>query len=232
LAAGGFNVALLARTQTELSEVAEAIRSRGNRASVFTCDVSDPRSVASMQGEVLAQLGTPSIVVNNAGVAPSAKLEDTSDELWQQTIAVNLSGAFYISRAFVPEMKARGDGHIVMIASTAAMEGFAYTSAYTASKHGLLGLTRALAKELEKSGIKVNAVCPGFVRTRIVEESVDRLVNVAGQSPEQAEAKFAAMNKEGRLLEPAEIAETVWRLTKESSVPTGKAIDAHGMLLD
>jgi ketoreductase len=145
---------------------------------------------------------------------------------------VNLSGPFYMSRAFAPLMKSAGGGKIINIASTAAFEGYAYTSAYVASKHGLLGLTRALAVELARQNIQSFAVCPGFVRTRIVEESVERLTVVAGKSRDEAEAQFAGMNKEGRLIEPREIADTVWRLVSENRIPSGKAVDAHGMLLD
>jgi NAD(P)-dependent dehydrogenase (short-subunit alcohol dehydrogenase family) len=214
-----------------LEEIVAAIRSSGGKAHGFVCDITRSQEVESLR-EKVSRLGRVTLLVNNAGVAPSAKLEATTDEMWDQTISVNLTATFYMSRAFVPAMRLVEGSRIINIASTAAFEGFAYTAAYTASKHGILGLTRALAKELERSGIRVNAVCPGFVRTKIVEESVERLMGVAGKSQVEAEQQLASMNKEGRILEPGEIAETVYRLTQENSIPSGKAIDSHGMLLD
>jgi NAD(P)-dependent dehydrogenase (short-subunit alcohol dehydrogenase family) len=231
LAAEGYTVVLIARTTTEINEVKKELTALGRTAHAFACDVTSSLDVELLEQRVSKDVGAIDVLINNAGVAPSEKLENTTDDLWHRTIATNLSGPFYLSRAFVPSMKKNGGGAIINIASTAAMEGFAYTAAYTASKHGVLGLTRALAKELGRNGIRVNAICPGFVRTSIVEASVQNITEKTGRSAEEAEADLAKLNKEGRLIEPEEIAETVLEMLK-TAMFSGKAVDAHGVLLD
>lgn len=231
LAQEGYVVVLVARTTTEINEVKKELIAQGMSAHAYACDVTSSLDVELLEQRVLKDVGAIDVLINNAGVAPSEKLEHTTDDLWHRTIATNLTGPFYLSRAFVPAMKKQGGGAIINIASTAAMEGFAYTAAYTASKHGVLGLTRALAKELERNGITVNAVCPGFVRTAIVEVSVRNITAKTGRSAEEAERDLAKLNKEGRLIEPDEIAETVAEMLKNAAF-SGKAVDAHGVLLD
>jgi len=224
-------VVLCARSLEEVILAADHINKLGGKAFAFKCDISRSQDVETLRAQ-LEEIGTVSILINNAGVAPSAKLEATSDELWSETLGVNLSGAFYCSRAFVPGMKSLGKGSIINIASTAAMQGFAYTAAYTASKHGVLGLTRALAIELKKFRIAVNAVCPGFVRTNIVAESAARISSQTGKSAAEAEKVLASMNEEGRLIEPDEIADTVFSLLSTPDFTTGKAFKADGTLIE
>lgn len=231
LAEDGYTVALIARTTSEINELKKELLAQGRHAFAYACDVTSSLDVDLLEQKIAKDAGIVSVLINNAGVAPSEKLENTGDDLWHKTIATNLTGPFYLSRAFVPAMKKRGGGQIINIASTAAMEGFAYTAAYTASKHGVLGLTRALAKELERSNIKVNAVCPGFVRTSIVHESIKNITAKTGKSSEEAEQDLAKFNKEGRLIEPEEIAETVARMLQNGSY-TGKAVDTYGLFLD
>ena len=231
LAKAGYEVVLIARTTSEINEVKKELQQQGFKAHSYACDVTSSLDVDMLEQRITKDVGTVTLLINNAGVAPSEKLENTGDDLWHQTIATNLTGPFYLSRAFVPAMKKLGGGDIINIASTAALEGFAYTAAYTASKHGVLGLTRALAKELERTKIRVNAICPGFVRTSIVEASVQNITAKTGKSAEEAEAELAKFNKEGRLIEPQEIAETVL-LVLNSSTYSGKAVDSHGVLLD
>jgi 3-hydroxybutyrate dehydrogenase len=231
LARDGYTVVLVARTTSEINEVRKELVGTGVKACAYACDVTSSLDVDLLEQRVIKEVGVVTVLVNNAGVAPSEKLENTDDDLWYRTIATNLTGPFYLCRAFVPAMKKNGGGSIINIASTAAMEGFAYTAAYTASKHGVLGLTRALAKELQRNSIMVNAICPGFVRTSIVANSVENITAKTGKSAEEAEADLAKFNKEGRLIEPTEIAETVSQMLK-SPIPTGKAVDAYGVLLD
>lgn len=231
LAADGYIVVLTARTTSEITEVKRELQARGYTAHAYACDVTSSLDVDLLVQRIEKEVGSVSMLINNAGVAPSEKLENTDDDLWHRTIATNLTGPFYLSRAVVPAMKKLGGGVIINIASTAALEGFAYTAAYTASKHGVLGLTRALAKELERSNIRVNAICPGFVRTSIVEASVQNIIAKTGRTADEAEADLAKFNKEGRLIEPAEIAKTV-SLLLQNEQHTGKAVDAHGVLLD
>lgn len=230
-ASEGFRVALIARTLTEISQLRSELLEKGYSAYAFVCDVSSSAEVEMLHTRISSELGPVSVLVNNAGVAPSEKLENTTDELWYSTLAINLTGPFYMCRAFVPTMKRNGGGSIVNVASTAAYQGFAYTAAYTASKHGLLGLTRALAVELSKANVRVNAVCPGFVRTQIVETSIDTIIARTGKSATDAEAELARLNKEGRLLEPEEIAETIFTIA-HTETRTGNAFDAHGMLVE
>ena len=231
LAREGHTVVLVARTKSEINEVRKELTTDGYIAHAYACDVTSSLDVDLLEQRITKEIGPIAILINNAGVAPSEKLENTDDDLWHRTIATNLTGPFYLSRAVVPSMKKNGGGVIINIASTAALEGFAYTAAYTASKHGVLGLTRALAKELERSKITVNAICPGFVRTSIVEASVQNITAKTGKSAEEAEADLAKFNKEGRLIEPHEIAETVAEMVRSAKY-TGKAVDAHGLLLD
>jgi NAD(P)-dependent dehydrogenase (short-subunit alcohol dehydrogenase family) len=227
----GFSLILVARTTTEINDVKKSLTNKGHDAYAYACDVTSSLDVDLLEQRVKKEVGAISVLVNNAGVAPSEKLENTTDDLWHRTIATNLTGPFNLCRSFVPGMKAQGSGKIINIASTAALEGFAYTAAYTASKHGVLGLTRALAKELERNKISVNAICPGFVRTSIVEASVQNITAKTGKSSEEAESDLAKFNKEGRLIEPEEIAETVAEMLRTGSY-SGKAVDAHGVLLD
>jgi NAD(P)-dependent dehydrogenase (short-subunit alcohol dehydrogenase family) len=158
---------------------------------------------------IKSDVGTIDILVNNAGIAESAKLEDTTDEFWQKTFAVNVDAPFFLARAIVPDMKKNNKGTIVNIASTAALEGFNYTSAYTASKHALLGLARALSVELRKSNITVHTICPGFVRTDILTKGIKNITDRTGKTSEEAEAQLSKMNISGKIIEPEEVAAIV-----------------------
>jgi 3-hydroxybutyrate dehydrogenase len=136
--------------------------------------------------------------------------------MWENAFAVNVDGAFFLIRTYLPDMKALGEGHIINIASIAAIEGFPYTAAYTASKHALLGLSRAIAKEIARHNIRVSTICPGFVRSNILEAGISNVMSKTGKTREQSEAQLAAMNKKGKILEPKEIAEAV---LKELDMP-------------
>ena len=221
---------LVARSNEGITAVRNEIVSAGGKAWACPCDITQPGEVLALKEDIASELGTVNILVNNAGIAPSAKLEATTDELWRETFAVNTDGAFYMTRAFVPAMREIG-GHIISIASTAALQGFRYTTAYTASKHALLGLMRALAEEVRETGIKVSTLCPGFVRTRILEESVENVMGRTGKSKEEAEQIFASMNRDGKLIEPEQIADTVFRLISDSNLQSGLAYDADGIAI-
>lgn len=225
LAAAGADVAVLARSESELNEAAGAIRALGRRALALVCDLSEPGLALD---RVAAELGPVQVLVNNAGVAPSCKLQETSDELWARTIAVNLTGAFGFSRAALPAMLAAGWGRIISIASTAAKAGYPYNAAYVASKHGLLGLTRALAVEVARMGVTVNAVCPGFVDTDIVRDAVANLVQRTGRSGAEARRAFEKMSPQQRLITPAEVAACVVYLAGEGA----RGINGQGIVID
>lgn len=209
LAAAGHTAILTARTTTELESVKQEIESKNGTAFIYPCDITKKEALTSLLASVKNDIGNVDVLINNAGIAESAKLEDTSDEFWQKTFAVNADAPFFLSRAVVPDMKKSGKGIIINIASTAALEGFNYTSAYTASKHALLGLSRALAIELRKSKIFVHTICPGFVRTDILAKSVKNITKRTGKSNTDAEAELGKMNASGKIIEPEEVANIV-----------------------
>ena len=202
----GAHVAVLARTAAETEAVATEVRALGRRAMAVACDVGDRAQVDAAVQTVTDALGPVGILVNNAGVAVSAKLADTDDALWERHLRVNLTGAFYLSRAILPGMRTAGWGRIVNVASTAGRAGFPYVAAYVASKHGLVGLTRALAMELATTGITVNAICPGYAATDLTWESARQVQARTGRSYEDAVKALAAFSPQRRLVEPEEVA--------------------------
>jgi NAD(P)-dependent dehydrogenase (short-subunit alcohol dehydrogenase family) len=202
----GAHVAVTARTLGELDAVAAQVRALGRKALAVPCDVADRGQVDAAVRATAEALGPVEVLVNNAGIAVSAKVVDTGDDLWARHLAVNLTGAFYASRAVLPAMLAARRGRIINIASTAARQGFPYVAAYAASKHGLLGLTRALAMEVAAAGITVNAICPGYVASDLTWESARRIQAKTGQSYDAAVASLAAFSPQKRLIEPDEVA--------------------------
>jgi 3-hydroxybutyrate dehydrogenase len=202
----GARVAVVARTSAEVEAVAAEIRAEGRRAVALPGDVTDSSRVEAVARAAAEALGPIQILVNNAGLAVSAKVLDTDDALWERHLRVNLTGAFYMSRAVLPGMLAARWGRIVNIASTAARAGFPYVAAYVASKHGLLGLTRALALEVVAAGVTVNAICPGYVATDLTRQSARRIQEMTGRTYEQAIESLAAFSPQRRLVEPEEVA--------------------------
>jgi 3-oxoacyl-[acyl-carrier protein] reductase len=169
-AQAGARLALCARNGDAVERVAEAIRQAGGEALAAACDVSSPREVARF-AEALAGLGAPDALINNAGVVARARLDEMSVEAWDEVVGVNLRGAFLMTRAFLPAMRARRAGRIINVSSISGRQGTARLTAYCAAKHGLVGLTRALAEETREDGIQVNAVCPGSVDTEMLKGS-------------------------------------------------------------
>ncbi len=230
----GVPVVLVARTSEEISTLRNEIIERGGKAYATPCDVSIASEVDALSKDVIEELGPVTTLVNNAGIAPSSKFEETTDAMWRETFGVNVDGAFYMTRAFRPTMIPHG-GHVVSIASTAALEGFRYTAAYTASKHALLGMMRALAAEYKSSTITFSTICPGFTRTQILHEAIQATMG-RGASQEKAEAMYAMMNREGRIIEPEEIAETVYRIVTRiaddaGNIVSGLAYNSNGTVL-
>lgn len=220
LASEGASLTLLGRQPEPLQRLAAELGAQWR-----ACDVGDAAAVNA----VFAALPPVHILVNNAGQALSQPLERTDDALWQQMLTVNLSGSFNCLRAALPGMKSTGWGRVVNIASTAAQRGYAYVAAYCAAKHGVLGLTRAAALELAGKGITVNAVCPGFTETDLLQASVDNIVAKTGRSPEQARAELAKGNPQGRLIQPDEVAATVaWLCSEGAAGINGQAISVSG----
>lgn len=225
LAGAGARVTLIGRDRARLDRAAAGLAA----AQAIAADVSDDDAVAAAFRRAADEFGPPAILVNNAGQAESAPFHRTDPALWQRMIAVNLTGAYLCCRAVLPAMLAQDYGRIVNIASTAGLKGYAYVTAYCAAKHGLVGLTRALAMETARTGVTVNAVCPGYTDTDMVAESVGRIVAKTGRSAEQARAELARGNPQGRLVEPREVAAAVLFLCgPDAAAMTGQAIAVAG----
>lgn len=206
LAEAGARVVVSARAGGEIEAVAARLRGRSFEVSALACDVTDPEAVGRLAVESAARLGQVDILVNNAGVSSSAPLRSQSLEEWRRLFAVNVEGLFLATRAFLPGMAERGWGRVVNIASIAGRTGAPYISAYAASKHAVVGFTRACAAEVAGRGVTVNALCPGYVDTPMTERSIERIVEKTGRSAEETRRKLVEANPQGRLIEPEEVA--------------------------
>ena len=192
-------------------------------------DVADESQIKTAFAQAASALGAIDILVNNAGQAQSAPFLKMDAALWQNMLAVNLTGTMLCIQQVLPAMVERGRGRIVNVASTAGLKGYPYVAAYCAAKHGVLGLTRALALELASKGVTVNAVCPGYTETEIVRESIARVVAKTGRTPEQAMAEFVKGNPQGRLVQPQEVADAVlWLCGPGAAAITGQSIAVAG----
>lgn len=226
LAGEGADLTLLGRNQATLDALAASL---GGRAHGVVADITDAAQVAAAFAAARERFGPVAILVNNAGQAESAPFGRTSQALWDRMLAVNLTGTFLCAQAALPDMLALGWGRIVNIASTAGQRGYAYVTAYAAAKHGVVGLTRSLALEVARKGITVNAVCPGYTETDILRESIDNVVAKTGRSADEARASFAAVNPQGRILQPEEVADAVrWLCGAGAAAITGQCISVSG----
>ena len=228
LAAAGMRVSLLGRDAQALERVANELGG-SERAATFIADVGDSTAVQKAFEGSRARFGPVEVLINNAGQAASAKFTETDATLWNRLLTVNLTGTYLCTRQAVPDMLQAGFGRIVNIASTAGLRGAAYISAYVASKHAVIGLTRSLALEYAARNITVNAVCPGYVDTDIVKNAIARISSRTGRSESEARATLLATNPQGRLIEPREVAETVmWLCRPGSESVTGQSIVLSG----
>jgi NAD(P)-dependent dehydrogenase (short-subunit alcohol dehydrogenase family) len=224
LARDGARVVVAGRTRAEIDAVAASLHGRA-----LPLDVADRASIAAGLAVLQAEGVHVDVLVNNAGAAESAPLDRTADELWDRMLAVNAGGAFALCRALVPPMIARGWGRVVNVASNAGLTGYAYSAAYCAAKHALVGMTRAIAMEVARTPVTVNAVCPGWVDTRLVDETIDRIVEKTGRSAAEARRSLEAMSPQRRLVGADEVAHVVAMLCAEEARSVhGQAIAVDG----
>ena len=225
LADAGATVTIIGRREDTL----RAVAAEHSAIHGVTGDVTDRASLSAALTVARAAHGPFHILVNNAGAAESAPFERIDEDHWRRMMAINLDAVFTVSQAVLPDLRAADAGRIVTIASTAGVKGYAYTAAYAAAKHGAIGLTRALAAELARTAITVNAVCPGFTDTAIVDDAVAQIAAKTGRDAATARADLAAFNPQGRLITPQEVADTVlWLCLPASRSITGQAIIVAG----
>ncbi len=227
----GANVAVAARSADQVAQVANEVAGKfSTKAMPITCDVAKLDSVAQMFATLNTAFGRgPDILVNNAGIAESAPLSKTDDELWRRHLAINLDGTFYCMRAALPQMMERGWGRIINVASIAGKTGAPYIAAYSASKHGVLGLTRSVALEVASKGITVNAICPGYVDTEMTTRGVENITKKTSLTKDQALDSIKKMSPQNRLVTAEEVAALALLLASEDGRGiNGQAINVDG----
>ena len=230
LAGEGAAVIVAARRTDRIERVAIEIRGLGGKAWAVHCDVTDAASVNDLARAAARHAGTVDILINNAGVAHSAPLAKTTLDDWNRVLAVNATGTFLCTRAFMSGMLERKRGAIVNVASVAGLEGGRYIAAYAAAKHAVIGLTRSIAAEVEGTGVTCNAVCPGFVDTEMTQESVGRVVEKTGKSPADALEALLSSASQRRLITAPEVAEAVLTLADlNGQRANGTIKELHGV---
>jgi NAD(P)-dependent dehydrogenase (short-subunit alcohol dehydrogenase family) len=229
LAQAGADVAVTSRTEGELTQLVSQIQSLDRKSLSVSCDVTDPNQVQHMAKTLTEGLGGVDILVNNAGNAGSHKFLNHPDELWHRMLSINLTSVYYVTKAFLPTLIDQRYGRIINIASIASKVGGSYIAAYTAAKHGVLGLTRALAVELIPYNITVNAICPGYVDTPMTDSSVANIVSRTGMPASQAREALEKTSPQHRLIEPEEVAAIAVFLAQDITKGiTGQSINLDG----
>ena len=224
LAEQGVRLTLAARNFARVEEAASTLD-----AHAVSVDVSNETSVEAAIDAARSRFGGIDILINNAGITPSAPLHKTTLAMWNEVLAINLTGAFLCTRAALPDMIERKWGRVINVASIAGLMGDMYISAYCASKHGMIGMTRALAKEVARHGITANAICPGYVETDIVTRAAENIASKTKLNEEQARASLYAGNPQGRLIQPEEVASMIgWLCSDGAAATNGAALPISG----
>jgi 3-hydroxybutyrate dehydrogenase len=208
LAAEGAQVVVCGRTVAEIERVARDIGGKAVQVDLLDRAATD---------RALAEVGHVDVLVNNAGVAESASLERTSDDMWDRIVELDATAPFRVVRALVPAMVKAGWGRVVNVASNAGVSGYGYTAAYCAAKHAMVGFTRALAIDLARTGVTINALCPGWVDTKMSAEAVARIAQKTGRSVEEARGSLEAMSPQRRMIQPAEVAHAAVMLCADAA---------------
>ena len=216
---------LVARSGPALEEVASECSERGAEVTIRSADLGTAEGRSHLVESLKQERVAPLVLINNAGIAPSAPLWRTDDETWERVMAINVTAPFELIRALSPTMKSQGWGRIVNVASTSALKGYRYTAAYSASKGALVALTRAVAAELAGTGVTVNAVCPGFTETDISATAIQNIADATGRSLDEARRSLEKFSPQGRLVRPDEVAAMVAYLVGS------KAESVHGQAL-
>ena len=228
MAAQGAKLTLLGRNRELLDKIAAELQGT-TEVGVEVADVTDASALTTAFTSARERLGPVTVLVNNAGQARSAALHVADDSLWDDMLAVNLTGVYRCIRAALPDMLQAGRGRIVNIASTAGLTGYAYVTAYCAAKHGVIGLTRSLAIELARKNITVNAVCPGYTDTDLSREAIANIQAKTGRGEAEVRGILTARNPQARLIAPEEVAQTVlWLCTNDVGSITGQSIAVAG----
>jgi 3-hydroxybutyrate dehydrogenase len=228
-ARNGAQVVLVSRNASRLKAAITEITSSGGYALAVPCDVAEREQVRRLANRVQNELGTIEVLINNAGIAPAASFLEMPDNVWDEVIRVNLTGTYNCCKAFLPQMVHSSWGRIINIASTAARVAYSHASAYVSSKHGILGLTRSLALESAKSGVTVNAICPGYLDTELTHASAAAIAQKTGKSSAEILAMFARRSPQRRLIETEEVAGLAMFLASEVAAGiTGQALDVDG----
>ncbi len=224
LSEAGCRVALLSRSVDDLDRVAASLP---GESLVVPADVTDPAALDAVFARVEQEWGPVEVLVVNAGAGASSPLAETSDEEWQRMLDLNLTAPFRCVRRVLPSMTAAGFGRVVVVASVAGKHGAARIAAYTASKHGVLGLVRSGAAEVARTGVTLNAVCPGYVDTPMTDDSIGQIAERTGRTQDEARAQLARQQPIGRLVTPEEVAATVM-LCVENGAITGQGLNVDG----
>ena len=229
LAERGASLTLMARSLGDLRAHSAVLEHLGATVQAVECSVADETGVQRAFQRAVAGLGPVAILVNNAGTAKSAPFATTSRSMWDEMLGVNLTGTYLCTQQVLPAMLAAGAGRIVNVASTAGLRGYKTMTAYCAAKHGVIGLTRALAQETAKYGVTVNAVCPGYTDTDLTDTAVRNVVSALGKTPDEARAMLVRIIPRGVMTAPDEVAAAVaWLCAPESRAITGIALPVAG----